>query len=84
MKYFIDGTTIRFSTTTFPKKEFKLEKSAFDEAPFAEYVEIKNRRGEILRASAMKVLTSVTETIATRGKGIVKYRVPVEIFREVV
>ena len=76
MKYRIDDNIIKFRTTAL-RPQFKLDQSAFREAPGAEIVEITVRKGSVFCATTMKVLTSVTEEVGKKY-----YIVPSDIFRE--
>lgn len=76
MKYIIKNNIIQFRTTVC-RPQFKLNQSAFREAPGAELIEITLRNKVILYATTMKVLTSVTEEV---GKEY--YIVPSYIFKE--
>lgn len=80
MKYTIDDKTITFSTVTWVNKDWlALDIKAFEEAPQAAQVVIKNRRGERIWADINRVLV-YAEVLLPKKK---MYKVPLDIFREV-
>lgn len=81
MRYTIDNKTIIFSTVTWANKDWlALDIKAFNEAPQATQVVIKNRRGEKIWADVNTVLVYAVVLPPKRKM----YRVPLSIFREVI